>query len=168
MSETADQLESLMGRGYQHGFVTDIESDTVPPGLDEDVVRLISRKKNEPAFLTEWRLKALRHWLTMPEPHWAHVNVTPIDYQAISYYSAPKKTTDGPKSLPDVDPKLLETYAKLGVPLHYPARLAGVAVDAGFDSVAVARTFKDRLAAPAVVFCPFSEAVQKHPELIEQ
>ena len=168
MSETADQLESLMGRGYQHGFVTDIESDTVPPGLDEDVVRMISRKKNEPAFLTEWRLKALRHWLTMPEPHWAHVKITPIDYQAISYYSAPKKTTDGPKSLADVDPKLLETYAKLGVPLHERARLAGVAVDAVFDSVSVATTFKDRLAAAGVVFCPFSEAVQTHPELIEQ
>jgi Fe-S cluster assembly protein SufB len=168
MSETADQLESLMGRGYQHGFVTDIESDTVPPGLDEDVVRMISRKKNEPAFLTEWRLKALRHWLTMPEPHWAHVRITPIDYQAISYYSAPKKKTDGPKSLDEVDPKLLETYAKLGVPLHERARLAGVAVDAVFDSVSVATTFKDRLAAAGVVFCPFSEAVQKHPELIEQ
>jgi len=168
MSETADQLESLMSRGYQHGFVTDIESDTVPPGLDEDVVRLISRKKNEPAFLTEWRLKALRHWLTMPEPHWAHVRITPIDYQAISYYSAPKKKTDGPKSLDEVDPKLLETYAKLGVPLHERARLAGVAVDAVFDSVSVATTFKDRLAAAGVVFCPFSEAVQNHPELIEQ
>ena len=168
MSETADQLESLMGRGYQHGFVTDIESDTVPPGLDEDVVRLISRKKNEPAFLTEWRLKALRHWLTMPEPHWAHVRITPIDYQAISYYSAPKKNTDGPKSLDEVDPKLLETYAKLGVPLHERARLAGVAVDAVFDSVSVATTFKHRLAAAGVVFCPFSEAVQNHPELIEQ
>src|ERR1700726_1699873 len=168
MSETVDQLESLMGRGYQHGFVTDIESDTVPPGLDEDVVRLISRKKNEPAFLTEWRLKALRHWLTMPEPHWAHVRIPPIDYQAISYYSAPKKNTDGPKSLDEVDPKLLETYAKLGVPLHERARLAGVAVDAVFDSVSVATTFKDRLAAAGVVFCPFSEAVQNHPELIEQ
>ena len=168
MSESADQLESLMGRGYQHGFVTDIESDTVPPGLDEDVVRLISRKKNEPAFLTEWRLKALRHWLTMPEPHWAHVRVNPIDYQGISYYSAPKKKTDGPKSLEEVDPKLLETYEKLGVPLHERARLAGVAVDAVFDSVSVATTFKDRLAAAGVVFCPFSEAVQSHPELIEQ
>jgi Fe-S cluster assembly protein SufB len=168
MSETADQLESLMGRGYQHGFVTDIESDTVPPGLDEDVVRMISRKKNEPAFLTEWRLKALRHWLTMPEPKWAHVNIAPIDYQAISYYSAPKKQTDGPKSLADVDPKLLETYEKLGVPLHERARLAGVAVDAVFDSVSVATTFKDRLMAAGVVFCPFSEAVQTHPELIEQ
>src|SRR5215467_13391832 len=168
MSEAADQLESLIARGYQHGFVTDIESDTVPPGLDEDVVRLISRKKNEPAFLTEWRLKALRHWLTMPEPHWAHVRVSPIDYQAISYYSAPKKKTDGPKSLDEVDPKLLETYEKLGVPLHERARLAGVAVDAVFDSVSVATTFKDGLAAAGVVFCPFSEAVQTHPELIEQ
>jgi Fe-S cluster assembly protein SufB len=168
MSETAEQLESLMDRGYRHGFVTDIESDTVPPGLDEDVVRMISRKKNEPAFLTEWRLKALRHWLTMPQPNWAHVNIAPIDYQAISYYSAPKKKTDGPKSLDEVDPKLLETYAKLGVPLHERARLAGVAVDAVFDSVSVATTFKDRLAAAGVVFCPFSEAVQTHPHLIEQ
>jgi Fe-S cluster assembly protein SufB len=168
MSETAEQLESLMDRGYRHGFVTDIESDTVPPGLDEDVVRMISRKKNEPAFLTEWRLKALRHWLTMPQPDWAHVNIAPIDYQAISYYSAPKKKTDGPKSLDEVDPKLLETYEKLGVPLHERARLAGVAVDAVFDSVSVATTFKDRLAAAGVVFCPFSEAVQTHPHLIEQ
>src|SRR5450756_2764595 len=168
MSETSHQLEALLERGYQHGFVTDIESDTVPPGLDEDVVRMISRKKKEPAFLTEWRLKALRHWLTMPEPHWAHVKITPIDYQAISYYSAPKAKTDGPKSLADVDPKLLETYAKLGVPLHERARLAGVAVDAVFDSVSVATTFKDRLAAAGVVFCPFSEAVQSHPALIER
>jgi Fe-S cluster assembly protein SufB len=168
MSETAEQLESLMERGYRHGFVTDIESDTVPPGLDEDVVRMISRKKNEPAFLTEWRLRALRHWLTMPQPDWAHVNIAPIDYQAISYYSAPKNKTDGPKSLAEVDPKLLETYEKLGVPLHERARLAGVAVDAVFDSVSVATTFKDRLAAAGVVFCPFSEAVQSHPHLIEQ
>jgi Fe-S cluster assembly protein SufB len=168
MSETADQLESLMDRGYRHGFVTDIESDTVPPGLDEDVVRMISRKKNEPEFLTQWRLKALRHWLTMPQPKWAHVKIAPIDYQAISYYSAPKNKTDGPKSLAEVDPKLLETYEKLGVPLHERARLAGVAVDAVFDSVSVATTFKDRLAAAGVVFCPFSEAVQTHPHLIEQ
>src|SRR6201994_202167 len=168
MSETADQLQGLLGRGYQHGFVTEIESDTTPPGLDEDVVRMISRKKNEPAFLTEWRLKALRHWLTMPEPHWAHVNVAPIDYQGISYYSAPKARTDGPKSLDEVDPKLLETYEKLGVPLHERARLAGVAVDAVFDSVSVATTFKARLAEAGVIFCPFSEAVQTHPHLIEQ
>jgi Fe-S cluster assembly protein SufB len=168
MSETADDLQKLIARGYEHGFVTDIESDTVPPGLDEDVVRLISRKKKEPAFLTEWRLKALRHWYGMREPHWAHVGFKPIDYQSISYYSAPKAKTDGPKSLDEVDPKLLETYAKLGVPLHERARLAGVAVDAVFDSVSVATTFKERLAAAGVVFCPFSEAVQTHPELIEQ
>src|SRR5438309_874087 len=168
MSETAKQLESLIARGYKHGFVTEIDSDTVAPGLDEDVVRLISRKKNEPAFLTEWRLKALRHWLQMREPHWAHVKVAPLDYQAISYYSAPKARTDGPKSLDEVDPKLLATYEKLGVPLHERARLAGVAVDAVFDSVSVATTFKERLAAAGVVFCPFSEAVQKHPELIER
>ena len=168
MSETADNLQKLVSRGYEHGFVTDIESDTVPPGLDEDVVRLISRKKGEPVFLTEWRLKALRHWLKMREPHWAHVNYKPIDYQGISYYSAPKARTDGPKSLDEVDPKLLETYAKLGVPLHERARLAGVAVDAVFDSVSVATTFKERLAAAGVVFCPFSEAVKNHPELIER
>src|SRR5262250_1067088 len=168
MSETADNLEKLVSRGYEHGFVTDIESDTVPPGLDEDVVRLISRKKREPEFLTEWRLKALRHWRTMKEPHWAHVRFNPIDYQAISYYSAPKAQKDGPKSLDEVDPKLLETYEKLGVPLHERARLAGVAVDAVFDSVSVATTFKERLAAAGVVFCPFSEAVRTHPALVEQ
>src|SRR5262245_49469742 len=127
MSETEAQLESLVSRQYKHGFVTEIESDTVPPGLDESVVRLISRKKNERAVLTEWRLKALRHWLTMKEPHWSHARYKPIDYQAISYYSAPKLNKDGPKSLDEVDPKLLETYEKLGVPLHERARLAGVA-----------------------------------------
>ncbi|HEY7888760.1 MAG TPA: Fe-S cluster assembly protein SufB [Steroidobacteraceae bacterium] len=168
MSETAKQLESLIARRYKHGFITDIEADTVPPGLDEDVVRLISRKKGEPAFLTEWRLKALRHWLTQREPHWSQTSYPPIDYQAISYYSAPKSKSDGPKSLDEVDPKLLETYEKLGVPLHERARLAGVAVDAVFDSVSVATTFKERLNDAGVVFCPFSEAVQKHPELIER
>ena len=162
------QLEELVSRGYQHGFVTDIESDSLPPGLDEDVVRAISRIKGEPSFLTEWRLKAFRHWLTMQEPTWAHVRVQPIDYQAISYYSAPKQKTDGPKSLEEVDPKLLETYAKLGVPLHERARLAGVAVDAVFDSVSVATTFKDRLHKAGVVFCPFSEAVHSHPDLLER
>jgi Fe-S cluster assembly protein SufB len=168
MSETANELEQLIARQYKHGFVTEIEADTVPPGLDEDVVRLISRKKKEPQFLTDWRLKALRHWLTMREPHWSHVRYRPIDYQAISYYSAPKAKTDGPKSLDEVDPKLLETYEKLGVPLHERARLAGVAVDAVFDSVSVATTFKERLAKAGVVFAPFSEAVQTHPQLIEQ
>src|ERR1700746_1837165 len=146
MSESARRLEELMARGYRHGFVTEIEADTGPPGLDEDVVRLLSPEKGEPSFLTEGRLKALRHWLTMQEPHWAHLKVAPIDYQAISYYSAPKAKKDGPKSLDEVDPKLLETYEKLGVPLHERARLAGVAVDAVFDSVSVATTFQGRVA----------------------
>ncbi|HTQ35552.1 MAG TPA: Fe-S cluster assembly protein SufB [Steroidobacteraceae bacterium] len=162
------QLESVLGRGYQHGFVTDIESDTVPPGLDEETVRFISAKKQEPQFLLDWRLRALERWLTMKEPHWAGVNYPPIDYQAISYYSAPKQKTEGPKSLSEVDPQLLATYEKLGVPLHERARLAGVAVDAVFDSVSVATTFKERLAAAGVVFCPMSEAVRTHPELVEQ
>jgi Fe-S cluster assembly protein SufB len=168
MTETNTDLEQLVNRQYQHGFVTDIESETVPPGLDEDVVRMISRKKGEPEFLLQWRLKALRHWFTLTEPHWAHARYPAIDYQSISYYSAPKARTDGPKSLAEVDPKLLETYAKLGVPLHERARLAGVAVDAVFDSVSVATTFKERLSAAGVIFCSFSEAVQKHPQLIEQ
>ncbi len=165
---TPPPLEALVSRGYQHGFITEIDADTVPPGLDEDVVRLISRKKREPAFLTEWRLKALRHWLTMREPHWSHTRYAPIDYQGISYFSAPRSKTDGPKSLAEVDPKLLETYEKLGVPLHERARLAGVAVDAVFDSVSVATTFKARLKEAGVIFCPFSEAVIEHPELVER
>jgi Fe-S cluster assembly protein SufB len=167
MTETTE-LQELVGRQYQHGFVTDIESETVAPGLDEDVVRLISRKKGEPEFLLQWRLKALRHWLTLREPHWARARYPAIDYQSISYYSAPKAKKDGPKSLDEVDPKLLETYAKLGVPLHERARLAGVAVDAVFDSVSVATTFKERLSAAGVIFCSFSEAVRNHPALIEQ
>jgi Fe-S cluster assembly protein SufB len=163
-----DTLEALVNQKYRHGFVTDIEADTLPPGLDEDVIRLISRKKQEPEFLLQWRLKAYQHWLTMHEPNWAHLRVAPIDYQAISYFSAPKARKDAPKSLDEVDPKLLETYAKLGVPLHERARLAGVAVDAVFDSVSVATTFKERLSAAGVIFCSFSEAVRNHPELIEQ
>jgi Fe-S cluster assembly protein SufB len=162
------ELSALFDRGYQHGFVTDIESDTVPPGLDEAVIRQISAKKREPKFLLDWRLRAFEHWLTMREPHWAHLHYPPLDYQAISYYSAPKAKGDAPKSLAEVDPKLLETYAKLGVPLHERARLAGVAVDAVFDSVSVATTFKERLAAAGVIFCPFSEAVASHPQLIEE
>jgi Fe-S cluster assembly protein SufB len=168
MSTKPDDLESLVGQKYRHGFVTEIDSDTVPPGLDEDVIRLISRKKGEPQFLLDWRLKAYRHWLTMREPTWAHVKYAPIDYQSISYYSAPKAKKDGPKSLDEVDPKLLATYDKLGVPLHERARLAGVAVDAVFDSVSVATTFKDRLHKAGVIFCSFSEAVREHPALIEQ
>jgi Fe-S cluster assembly protein SufB len=163
-----ESLEALVGQKYRHGFVTDIEADTVPPGLNEDVIRLISLKKAEPQFMLDWRLKSYRHWLTMREPHWAHLRVAPIDYQAISYYSAPKTRADAPKSLEEVDPKLLETYDKLGIPLHERARLAGVAVDAVFDSVSVATTFKERLAKAGVIFCSFSEAVQKHPALVEQ
>ena len=167
MTETAD-IGKLVGRAYKHGFVTDIESESLPPGLDEDVVRKISRIKREPQFLTEWRLRALRHWQTMTEPQWAHLRAHPMDYQAISYYSAPKSRANAPKSLDEVDPKLLATYEKLGVPLHERARLAGVAVDAVFDSVSVATTFKGRLEKAGVIFCSFSEAVQKHPELIEK
>jgi Fe-S cluster assembly protein SufB len=161
-------IEELVGRKYRHGFVTDIDADTVPPGLDENVIRLISEKKGEPRFLLDWRLKSYRHWLTMREPSWARVHHPPIDYQAISYYSAPKPRGDAPKSIDDVDPKLLETYEKLGIPLHERARLAGVAVDAVFDSVSVTTTFKEKLAAAGVIFCSFSEAVREHPELIEQ
>jgi Fe-S cluster assembly protein SufB len=161
-------IDALVNRSYRHGFVTDIESDTVAPGLDESVVRLISHKKGEPQFLLDWRLRALRHWQGMREPHWAHLHYQPINYGAISYYSAPRQAKDGPKSLADVDPKLLATYEKLGVPLHERARLAGVAVDAVFDSVSVATTFKERLSAAGVIFCPFSEAVQKHPALLER
>ena len=163
-----NEIDSLLARSYRHGFVTDIDSDTLPPGLDEDVVRFISRKKKEPEFLLNWRLKAFRHWLTMKEPHWAHLRVNPIDYQGISYFSAPKINANAPKSLDEVDPKLLETYAKLGVPLHERARLAGVAVDAVFDSVSVATTFKERLGEAGVIFCSFSDAVLTHPALIEQ
>ena len=161
------EVDALIRREYQHGFVTDLESDTVPPGLDEDVVRLISHKKGEPEFLVEWRLKAYRHWLTMREPGWANVTHAPIDYDDISYYSAPKSKEDGPKSLDEVDPKLLETYEKLGIPLEERAALAGVAVDAVFDSVSVATTFKDKLAEQGIVFCSFSEAVREHPALVE-
>jgi Fe-S cluster assembly protein SufB len=167
MSTQTQDLDALVAQKYQHGFVTDIESDTVPPGLDEDVIRLISRKKGEPQFMLDWRLEAFRHWLTLPRPGWAHLKIAPIDYQAISYYSAPKKK-DGPQSLEEVDPKLLATYEKLGVPLHERARLAGVAVDAVFDSVSVATTFKEKLAKAGVIFCPFSDAVRNHPALLEQ
>jgi len=161
-------IEALTRGDYKAGFVTDIEQVTLPPGLSEDVVRAISALKGEPEWLTEWRLKAYRHWLTMKEPTWAHIRYPRIDYQAISYYSAPKGKKDGPQSLDDVDPKLLETYEKLGVPLHERARLAGVAVDAVFDSVSVATTFKAKLQEAGVVFCSFSEAVREHPELVRK
>ena len=167
VSQSSD-VEELVRKEYEHGFVTQVDSDTLPPGLSEDVVRHISAKKGEPQFMLDWRLKAYRHWLTMTPPNWANVHHEPIDYQAISYYSAPKSKTDGPKSLDEVDPKLLETYEKLGIPLHERAALAGVAVDAVFDSVSVATTFKDKLAEVGVIFCSFSEAVREHPDLIER
>jgi len=167
MSDNA-QVEHLVDKKYEAGFVTDIESDTLPPGLNEDVVRHISAMKDEPDWLLNWRLEAFRHWKTMTEPHWAHVKYTPTDYQAISYYSAPKKREDGPQSLDEVDPKLLETYKKLGIPLHEQEMLAGVAVDAVFDSVSVATTFKGKLKDAGVIFCPISEAVREHPELVQK
>ncbi|HXK10678.1 MAG TPA: Fe-S cluster assembly protein SufB [Vicinamibacteria bacterium] len=161
-------LDELTKGEYKAGFVTDIEQETLPPGLSEDVVRLISSKKGEPEWMTEWRLKAYRHWLTMEEPRWPNVHYPPIDYQGISYYAAPKRKKDAPKSLDEVDPKLLETYEKLGVPLHERAKLAGVAVDAVFDSVSVATTFKQKLKEAGVIFCSFSEAVREHPDLVRQ
>ena len=168
MSNGSQPVEDLIKRDYNAGFFTDLESDTVPPGLNEDTIRFISAKKNEPEWLLEWRLNAFRHWLTMPAPAWAHVHYPPIDYQDISYYSAPKSRKDGPKSLDEVDPKLLETYEKLGIPLREREMLAGVAVDAVFDSVSVATTFKEKLADAGVIFCPFSEAVERHPDLVQQ
>ena len=168
MPAESDNLESLVNRRYEHGFVTDIATESFPPGLDEDVVRAISARKNEPEFMLEWRLRAFRHWQGMQEPAWAHVQYPPIDFQAISYFAAPKSDDDRPKSLDEVDPKLLETYDKLGIPLHERARLAGVAVDAVFDSVSVATTFKAKLSDAGVIFCPFSEAVENHPDLIRK
>jgi len=162
---TPDAVAAAINRRYDAGFVTDIESDSLPPGLGEDVVRAISARKNEPEWMTEWRLKAYRHWLTMTAPHWAKLRIDPIDFQAISYFSAPKNR---PKSLDEVDPKLLETYDKLGVPLHERARLAGVAVDAVFDSVSVGTTFRAELARAGVIFCSMSEAVREHPDLVKQ
>ena len=162
------QLDELISQTYQHGFVTEVEEDRVPPGLSEDIVRTISARKNEPEFMLEWRLNAYRHWLTMKEPRWPHVHYPPIDFQSIVYYTAPKSKTDGPKSLAEVDPELLRTYEKLGVPLHERAALAGVAVDAVFDSVSVATTFREKLAEKGIIFCSFSEAVQQHPELVRK
>ncbi|MGN6237326.1 Fe-S cluster assembly protein SufB [Dyella sp.] len=163
-ADNAEVIEAL-GRRYAAGFVTDIETDYLPPGLDEGTVRALSARKGEPEWMTEWRLKAYRHWLTMPTPDWAKLKVPAIDYQAISYYAAPKKA---PKSLDEVDPKLLETYEKLGVPLHERAKLAGVAVDAVFDSVSVGTTFRKELAEAGVIFCSISEAIREHPELVQK
>ncbi len=166
MSNSA-QIQELVDREYEHGFVSSIDQELVPPGLDEDVVRLISAKKEEPQFLLDWRLRAFRHWREMTEPHWQNVHYPPIDYQSISYYAAPKTKTQ-PKSLDEVDPELLRTYEKLGIPLREQEMLAGVAVDAVFDSVSVATTFKSKLAEAGVIFCSFSEAVREHPELIQR
>lgn len=165
MTQTA--IDTLINQEYKHGFITDIEADTLPCGLNEDVIRQISAKKHEPEFMLNWRLNAYRHWLTMVEPHWASSRYPAIDYQKISYYSAPKIKAR-PKSLAEVDPTLLKTYEKLGIPLKEQEMLAGVAVDAVFDSVSVATTFKDKLAKLGIIFCSFSEAVQEHPELVEK
>ena len=172
MATNRDEMNELVSRQYKHGWVTDIEQDTVPPGLDEDVIRLISAKKEEPEWMLEWRLKAYRNWLTMKHPNWQKVHFPPIDYQAISYYSAPKteeqKRAEAPESLDEIDPKLLETYEKLGIPLHEQEKLAGVAVDAVFDSVSVATTFKEKLAEAGVIFCSFSEALHNYPDLVKK
>ncbi|ODC02431.1 Fe-S cluster assembly protein SufB [Terasakiispira papahanaumokuakeensis] len=164
-----EAMEQLVRKEYKQGFYTDIESDTLPPGLDESVIRHISSIKQEPEWMLSWRLEAYRHWLTMTEPHhWAKLKYPSIDYQSVSYYSAPKKPEDAPQSLDEVDPKLLETYEKLGIPLHERAALAGVAVDAVFDSVSVTTTFKDQLAEAGVIFCSISEAIREYPELVRQ
>jgi len=166
-----EYLKKVIEKKYEYGFVTPIESDTFAPGLSEEVIHLISQKKNEPKFMLEWRLQAYRHWLTLTPPKWAQVHYPEINFQDIIYYSAPKSQADNsnaPKSLDEVDPKLLETYKRLGIPLHEQGRLAGVAVDAVFDSVSVATTFKEKLTEVGVIFCSFSEAVQKYPELIEK
>ncbi|MGH9431254.1 MAG: Fe-S cluster assembly protein SufB [Terriglobia bacterium] len=168
MNTEVNTIEQLATKEYKFGFVTDIEADSVPPGLNEDVVRMISAKKNEPEFMLEWRLRSFRHWLTMKEPTWANVHYPPIDYQAATYYSAPKSGKDGPKSLEDVDPKLLETYEKLGIPLKERELLAGVAVDAVFDSVSVATTYREKLAKLGIIFCSMSEAIQNHPDLVKK
>ncbi|MGA2475927.1 MAG: Fe-S cluster assembly protein SufB [Terriglobia bacterium] len=166
MATPQSEVETLATQEYKYGFVTDIEQETVPPGLNEDVIRLISAKKHEPEWLLEWRLKAFRHWLTMQEPTWANVKYDPIDYQSMRYFSAPKGT--GTKKPGEIDPELLKTYDKLGIPLRERELLAGVAVDAVFDSVSVATTFKEKLGELGIIFCSFSEAVREHPELVRK
>ena len=168
MKTQNETIEKFTSQDYQYGFVTDIEQDTIPPGIDENVVRFISNKKNEPDWLLNWRLKAFEHWKNMEEPQWAKVDYPKIDYQSISYYSAPKDKSDGPKSLDEVDPELIKTYYKLGIPLEEQKMLSGVAVDAVFDSVSIATTFKKDLEKEGVIFCSFSEAVQNHPNLIKK
>ncbi|MFA5631683.1 MAG: Fe-S cluster assembly protein SufB [Porticoccaceae bacterium] len=163
-----EQIAGLIKKEYSAGFITQIESETLPPGLDEDVIAFISAKKDEPEWMLEWRLKAYRAWLEMTEPTWAHVHYPKIDYQALSYYSAPKSMADRPQSLDEVDPELLRTYEKLGIPLHEQAALAGVAVDAVFDSVSIATTFREKLKEAGVIFCSISEAVRDYPDLVKK
>ena len=168
MSTGNELLEGRLQRAYSAGFTTEIESDTIEAGLDENVIRVISARKNEPDWLTDWRLAAFGHWQTLTEPEWAHLHYPRVDFQALSYFSAPRSQANAPKSLDEVDPELLRTYEKLGIPLHERASLAGVAVDAVFDSVSIATTFKGKLAEAGVVFCPMSEAVHSHPELVQR
>jgi len=164
----SEQIEEVLSRKYDAGFVSDIESETFPPGLDEDVIRRISAMKEEPEWMLEWRLRAYNNWLGMEEPDWAHVHYPKIDFKAISYYSAPKSMADKPQSLDEVDPELLRTYEKLGIPLYEQEMLAGVAVDAVFDSVSVVTTYRAKLEEAGVIFCPISEAVHKYPELVKK
>ena len=164
----SEQYEELFDQDYRAGFSTDVDAETLPPGLSEEVIRFISAKKNEPEWVLEWRLKAYHAWLEMDDPKWAHVDYPDIDFQEVSYYSAPKSLDDKPKSLDEVDPELLATYEKLGIPLHEQAALAGVAVDVVFDSVSVTTTFREKLAESGVIFMPISEAVHEHPELVKQ
>ncbi|NIM20129.1 MAG: Fe-S cluster assembly protein SufB [Candidatus Latescibacteria bacterium] len=168
MPNGSDPVHDFTTQEYKYGFVTEIDADTIPKGLNEDIIRLISQKKNEPEFMLEWRLKAFRHWRTMTEPRWSNVHYPPIDYQDLHYYSAPKSQTNGPKSLDEVDPELRRTFDKLGIPLEEQKLLAGVAVDAVFDSVSVATTFKEKLSELGIIFCSFSEAVQNHPDLVKK
>ncbi len=161
-------IEQFATQDYKFGFVTDVEQETFPPGLNEEIIARLSAKKEEPEWMLEWRLKAYRHWLNQTEPTWANIHYTPIDYQSISYYAGPKAKGSGPKSLDEVDPEILKTYEKLGIPLHERAILAGVAVDAVFDSVSVATTFKSKLAEVGIIFCSFSEAIRNHPELVQE
>lgn len=168
MPTPTTDVATLANKEYKYGFVTDVEADSVPPGLNEEIVRLISAKKREPEWMLEWRLKSFRHWLTMNEPTWANIHYPAIDYQASTYYSAPKSKGTGPKSLGEIDPEVLKTYAKLGIPLKEQEMLTGVAVDAVFDSVSVATTFKKKLAEAGIIFCSFSEAVLEHPDLVKK
>ncbi|UCH84489.1 MAG: Fe-S cluster assembly protein SufB, partial [Candidatus Latescibacterota bacterium] len=168
MTKATDPIKKYTDQEYKYGFVTDIEQETIPKGLNEDVIRLISAKKNEPEWLLAWRLEAFAHWQTMTEPTWPKVHYPPVDFQEIHYYAAPKTDEDAPKSLDDVDPEIRKTFDKLGIPLEEQLALAGVAVDAVFDSVSVATTFKDKLAEKGIIFCSFSDAVANHPDLVRQ